>query len=132
MGDQQPAKCMTVVEYQGFDPMIKAMDCVDNWQNQVFTTPLACSPGQIYWKKDPTLCIDAVHPELVQLRSCNGLESQMFAMQDQKDYVDAVTNEGFLVGTGTTKDLCFNFLEDGAVHFGECSETTSTKFQFQD
>jgi hypothetical protein len=137
--------CMTVVEYHGFPPMIKPMKCVKGWQNQQFTTPLACRPGQIYWKKDPTLCVDAVHPELVQLRDCNGLESQMFALSETDDVnVDNAGNEGFLVGTGTTKDLCFKFVDQNggatastgtephALHFGECDVSTDTKFQFKD
>jgi len=137
--------CMTVVEYHGFPPMIKPMKCVKGWQNQQFTTPLSCRPGQIYWKKDPTLCVDAVHPELVQLRDCNGLESQMFALQESDGSdVDPENagNEGFLVGTGTTKDLCFKFVDkDGqlttetapqALHFGDCDTATDTKFRFKD
>jgi len=136
--------CMTVVEYHGFPPMIKPMKCVKNWQNQQFTTPLACRPGQIYWKKDPTLCIDAVHPELVQLRDCNGLESQMFALAEPEgSNVDPNNdgNEGFLVGTGTTEDLCFKFVDKNgkatendphALHFGDCDTAKDTKFQFQD
>jgi len=141
----KPQKCLTVVEYHGFAPMIKPMNCVDNWQNQEFTTPLACRPGQIYWKKDPSLCIDAAHPELVQLKECNGAESQMFSMKDATDHSDPhVSNEGFLVGTGMTKDMCFKFvdkfgdsytsggMEATALHFGECNSTKDTKFQFQD
>lgn len=135
--------CMTVVEYHGFPPMIKPMKCVKGWQNQQFTTPLACRPGQIYWKKDPTLCVDAVHPELVQLRDCNGLESQMFALAEPDTSATTNTdgNEGFLVGTGTTKDLCFKFVdrnghvtqgEPYALHFGECDTDNDTKFQFKD
>lgn len=144
--------CMTVVEYHGFPPVIKPMPCVENWQNQQFTTPLACRPGQIYWKKDPTLCIDAVHPELVQLRDCNGLESQMFAMSEPANRPDPpqgnteVSFEGFLVGTGFSKDMCFKFVKNNgepytpgaspadahALHFGECDTATDTKFQFQD
>lgn len=130
--------CMTVVEYHGFPPMIKPMRCVENWQNQQFTTPLACRPGQIYWKKDPTLCIDAVHPELVQLRDCNGLESQMFALAEPEPENFDVSNEGFLVGTGTTKDMCFKWGDHDvnsvpqALHFGECETSTDTKFQFKD
>jgi len=142
-----PELCMTVVEYHGFPPVIKPMTCVDNWQNQQFTTPLACRPGQIYWKKDPTLCIDAVHPELVQLRDCNGLESQMFAMAEPDESHPDVTFEGFLVGTGSTapQDMCFKFVKnDGeaytpgapdeaiALHFGECDPAHDTKFQFKD
>jgi hypothetical protein len=127
-----PLKCMTVVEYHGFPPMIKPMDCVDNWQNQQFTTPLTCRPGQIYWKKDPTLCIDAVHPELVQLRDCNGLESQMFALAEPDGVVNhEVSDEGFLVGTGMTKDMCFKFV-DKRLHFGACDDKDKTKFQFKD
>lgn len=134
--------CMTVVEYHGFPPMIKPMKCVEGWQNQQFTTPLSCRPGQIYWKKDPTLCVDAVHPELVQLRDCNGLESQMFALAEPENAnSDSLGNEGFLVGTGTTKDLCFRFVDRNgqpstsdpqALHFGDCDPSTDTKFQFQD
>lgn len=137
--------CMTVVEYHGFPPMIKPMKCVKGWQNQQFTTPLACRPGQIYWKKDPTLCVDAVHPELVQLRDCNGLESQMFALTEPDGgAAENDGNEGFLVGTGTTKDLCFKFVDQNgvsttgtgsephALHFGDCDTSTDTKFQFQD
>jgi hypothetical protein len=134
-----PQKCMTVVEYHGFHPMIKPMDCVDNWQNQQFTTPLTCRPGQIYWKKDPSLCIDAVHPELVQLRDCSGSETQMFALEetDLEDVNTKVSDEGFLVGTGLTKDMCFKFVDDKHLHFGACESPTGaanpkTKFRFQD
>lgn len=132
--DEPAAKkqCMTVVEYPGFPPVIKPMPCVENWINQQFTTPLACRPGQIYWRKDPTLCIDAVHPELVQLRDCNGLESQMFAMAEPTGaHHHENTWEGFLVGTGTTQDMCFKFVND-ALHFGNCDRDTDTKFQFKD
>jgi len=147
---ETPKKCMTVVEYHGFAPLIKPMDCVDKWQNQQFTTPLSCRPGPIYWKKDPTLCIDAVHPELVQLRDCNGLDSQMFALASSGKQTTGdveVTNEGFLVGTGVTgaSDLCFKFVDKNnkgsheagagaadALHFGECNPETDTKFQFKD
>merc|ERR1712100_443349 len=101
--------CMTVVERHGFPSMIKPMRCVANWINQQFTTPLTCRAGQIYWKKDPTLCIDAAHSKLIQLRECNGMESQMFAMRepaqtnyqpdfDQHGGADpSVTWQGFLV-----------------------------------
>jgi len=132
-----PQLCMTVVEYHGFPPMIKPMKCVAGWQNQMFTTPLACRPGQIYWKKDPSLCIDAVHPELVQLRDCNGLESQMFALEDSGVNNVDITNEGYLVATGQTKDMCFRWGKDStgtedALHFGDCDATKDTKFQFKD
>lgn len=141
---EAPQKCMTVVEYHGFPPMIKPMDCKSNWQNQQFTTPLSCRPGPIYWKKDPSLCIDAVHPEMVQLRDCNGYESQMFALAESTPTGDGVddidvTNEGFLVGTGSTQDMCFKFVDErgaiggsDAVHFGECDAQSDTKFQFMD
>merc|ERR1711988_437474 len=124
-------RCMTVVEYPGFPPVIRPMPCVENWINQEFTTPLSCRPGQIYWRKDPSLCIDAVHPELVQLRDCNGLESQMFAMAESDEHAQDITWEGFLVGTGTTQDMCFKFQTD-ALHFSECDHKTAPKFRFKD
>jgi len=121
--------CLTVVEYHGFPPIIKPMPCVELWQNQMFTTPLTCRPGPIYWKKDPSLCMDAVHPELVQLRECNGLESQMFAMKEGMP--DGDDFEGSLVGTGNTKDLCFK-TKDNELTFSKCDKTQDAKFRFTD
>merc|ERR1712224_168475 len=120
------------------------MTCVENWENQQFTTPLACRPGQIYWKKDPTLCIEAVHPEMVQLRDCAGVESQMFALAEPRDFADPnfevntkVSNEGFLIGNGLKSDMCFKIPGNGAsLHFGRCDQKgdapTDTKFQMPD
>jgi len=127
-------KCMTVVEYHGFPPMIKLMACVELWQNQQFTTPLTCRPGPVYWKKDPSLCIDAVHPELVQLRDCNGLESQMFAMGEGYNNANGEDFEGSLVGTGTTKDMCFRGSGE-TLTFGKCENKEgglNAKFRFTD
>lgn len=122
--DYHPGFCMTVIERHGFPPMIKPMRCVANWQHQQFTTPLTCRPGQIYWKKDPTLCVEVVHSKLIQLRDCSGAESQMFAMRepDQTPYQNPEFNEnggadplvtwqGFLAhkGIAETEDKCFAF-----------------------
>ena len=106
------------------------MPCVDNWQNQQFTAPLSCRAGPVYWKKDPNLCLDAVHPQMVQLRECNHLESQIFALSEAKQESGA-DNEGFLVGTGSTEDMCFK-VEGKSLQFGKCNKTQPQIFQFPD
>lgn len=132
--DDTPAvaqQCLTIVEFHGFPPSVMPMDCVDNWQNQQFTAPLACRAGPVYWKKDPNLCLDAVHPQMVQLRECNHLESQIFALSETKQE-SASDNEGFLVGTGSTEDMCFK-VEGKSLQFAKCDKTTQPQiFQFPD
>lgn len=93
--------CLTVVEYHGFPPMVTTMACKENWWNQQFTTPLSCRPGSIYWRKDTSLCLDAVHPDLIQLRECDGRPTQMFALQAEQSGCT-----GGLVGTGVNQDMC--------------------------
>jgi hypothetical protein len=138
--ENAPVMCLTVVEYHGFPPMIKPKKCVKNWKNQQFTTALTCRPGQIYWVGDPTLCIDSVHPELVQLRDCNGAESQMFALADPPGPLPEITNEGFWIGTGPTQDKCFTLAPDSGadsldilkhVQFGDCDFENAKNIQFR-
>jgi hypothetical protein len=132
--DSNEEFCLTVVEYHGFPPIVKPMKCVELWQNQQFTTPLTCRPGPIYWKKDPSLCVDAVHPELLQLRDCNGMESQIFAMKE--GIASGYETEGFMVGTGNTKDLCLRItpaaptLKDKSFVFGACDKNKDSKLKF--
>lgn len=99
--DVAQKSCLTVVEYHGFPPMVTTMACKEKWWNQQFTTPLSCRPGSIYWRKDTSLCLDAVHPDLIQLRECDGRPTQMFALQAEEPGCT-----GGLVGTGVNQDMC--------------------------
>lgn len=106
--DGNDVKCLTVIEYFGFLPAIKVMPCVEGWVSQQFTTPLSCRGGQIQFAMYKTLCVDAIHPEMVQLRECDQKsDGQNFWPIKTKSDEDGLYHLFMLESSHSSRHLCF-------------------------
>jgi len=99
------AKCMTVVtNKEDYQPVIKMTACAAEpaaqWNQQFSYNRADCGPRPIRWTKDPSKCIDAVHPQKFLLTDCDGTDKQKFQMRCTPG------NECHILAMGGRKDMC--------------------------
>jgi len=98
--------CMTVVDSQnGYQPVVKMTECAadgnDNgkWRQQFSFNRDDCGARPIRYTKDPSKCVDAVHPQKILLTDCSGVDSQKFEMR-------CSDGSCYLLAMGGRKDMC--------------------------
>lgn len=127
----QADKCLTVKDsHNGYQPVVKMSKCgtkdIHKWAQQFSFNHHKCDARPIRSTKDPSKCVDAVHPTKILLTDCSGVDSQKFLFRCDVSSPPAPTDKCYILAMGGRKDMCLWWDEAGLDKAEDCKGKLNT------